>query len=119
MGPTEGPAALEKILDPAGNQNGFLEGSTGSLLTIRFANSHISTLQSTFAPYCFATVTVHISAVTVYERQEMLTARSVILTSKQDVLHDVCHARGKAVAALVCRQLQWFMINVHGKEIVM
>ena len=63
-----------KSLAPAGNQNGFLGGSTGSLLTMRFADSHSSTLPSTFAPYCFAAVNVHTSAVRVYE----LTAGGVI-----------------------------------------
>lgn len=71
-----------------------------------------------FAPYCFATVTVHMSAMKVYECQETLTVRGVILTLKQDVLRDVCLARRTAVTALVCQQPQWLMINVHGKEIV-
>ena len=55
---------------------------------------------------------------TVYENKKMLTARGVILTLKQDVQHDVCLTRRTAVAAPVCQQLQWLMINVHGTETV-
>jgi hypothetical protein len=74
------PWRRDKSLAPAGNQNGFLGGLAGSLFTIRFVNSHTSKLQSTFAPYCSTAVTVHISAVKVYEWLEMLTTRGVILT---------------------------------------
>lgn len=110
----------EKSLAPAGNRNEFLGASAGSLLTVRFANFYSSTIQSTFAPYCFATVTVHLSAVKFYECQEMLTARGVILTLKQDVPHNVCLARRTAQPLLhSCQLLRWLMINVHRKEIMM
>jgi hypothetical protein len=54
-----------------------------------------------FAPYCFATLTVHVSAVKVYECREMQNARGVILTLQQDVPHDVCLARRTTDAAIV------------------